>query len=68
MKKMVMIRMVGNRPYLVEHGPAARAPTSPPRVKMEETSPNKAGVMGMHCESRALPLTYMAFFLQVITS
>ena len=30
-------------------GPAASAPMRPPRVKNDETRPNCAGVIGMHC-------------------
>jgi hypothetical protein len=51
MKKAVLYSMVGRRPYFEPIGPAARAPSRPPRVKKELTRPNCSGFIGMHCGS-----------------
>ena len=44
--------MAGRRPRRDDRGPAQRAPTSPPRVKTEETVAKAASLMGMQSGRR----------------
>ena len=47
-KNIVVSRIVSSLPYLLQHGPATRAPRRPPSVKMEETTANWSVFIEMH--------------------
>ena len=47
MNEMVVARIVRSLPYLLQLGPALRAPMRPPRVKMDVTTENCGVFMGI---------------------
>ena len=69
MNEAVVMRMVKRRPYLLQLGPAVRAPIRPPRVNVDVTTENCAVVIGMHCgREEDREASCKLFFLQVRTS
>jgi len=64
---IVFSRMVSSRPRLLDNGPADKAPMRPPRVNIDWTRPNSAGVIAIHCGIE-VEVWRMDLRLQVITS
>src|SRR5690242_20102816 len=72
-KHRVVICIARRRPYLPARGAADSAPTRPPSVYMEPTTPHWVGVISMHCGRLGLAVAarsveVMDFFLQRMTS
>lgn len=50
--RTAVARMAGRRPRRDENGPAAKAPSKPPRLKMDDTVAKAASFIGMQSERK----------------